>query len=115
MYAFEYHRPRTLSGAVADLAKADAKALAGGMTLLPTMKQRLASPSALVDLKSVPELAGIAREGDAIVIGAMSRHADVARDKCRPGGDPGARQTRQRHRRPARPQHGNDRRFDRQQ
>jgi aerobic carbon-monoxide dehydrogenase medium subunit len=79
MYAFEYHRPRTLAGAVADLAKADAKALAGGMTLLPTMKQRLASPSALVDLKSVPELAGIAREGDAIVIGAMSRHADVAR------------------------------------
>jgi aerobic carbon-monoxide dehydrogenase medium subunit len=80
MYAFEYHRPRTLAGAVADLAKADAKALAGGMTLLPTMKQRLASPSALVDLKTVPELAGIAREGDVIVIGAMSRHADVARD-----------------------------------
>jgi aerobic carbon-monoxide dehydrogenase medium subunit len=79
MYAFEYHRPRTVAGAVADLAKADAKALAGGMTLLPTMKQRLASPSALVDLKSVPELTGIAREGDAIVIGAMSRHADVAR------------------------------------
>jgi aerobic carbon-monoxide dehydrogenase medium subunit len=79
MYAFEYHRPRTLSGAVADLAKADAKALAGGMTLLPTMKQRLASPSALVDLKTVPELAGIAREGDALVVGAMSRHADVAR------------------------------------
>ena len=58
MYAFEYHRPHTLSGALADLAKADAKALAGGMTLLPTMKQRLASPAALIDLKSVPELAG---------------------------------------------------------
>jgi carbon-monoxide dehydrogenase medium subunit len=79
MYAFEYHRPRTLSGAVADLAKTDAKALAGGMTLLPTMKQRLASPAALVDLKSVPELAGIAREGDNLLLGAMSRHADVAR------------------------------------
>ena len=79
MYAFEYHRPRTLSGAVADLTKTDAKALAGGMTLLPTMKQRLASPAALVDLKSVPELTGIAREGDNLVIGAMSRHADVAR------------------------------------
>ena len=64
MYAFEYHHPRTLSGAVADLAKPDAKALAGGMTLLPTMKQRLASPAALIDLKSVPELTGIAREGD---------------------------------------------------
>ncbi len=79
MYAFEYHRPHTLSGALADLAKTDAKALAGGMTLLPTMKQRLASPSALVDLKSLPELTGMAREGDALVIGAMSRHADVAR------------------------------------
>src|ERR1700734_2289345 len=78
MYAFEYHRPHTLSGALADLAKADAKALAGGMTLLPTMKQRLASPAALIDLKSVPELTGVAREGDNLVIGAMSRHADVA-------------------------------------
>ena len=79
MYAFEYHRPATLSGVVADLAKADAKALAGGMTLLPTMKQRLASPAALIDLKNVPELAGIGREGDHLLIGAMSRHADVAR------------------------------------
>src|SRR6516225_11443415 len=79
MYAFEYHRPHTLSGALADLAKKDAKALAGGMTLLPTMKQRLASPSALIELKDVPELSGLAREGDALVIGAMTRHAEVAR------------------------------------
>jgi aerobic carbon-monoxide dehydrogenase medium subunit len=79
MYAFEYHRPQSLSGAVADLAKTDAKALAGGMTLLPTMKQRLASPAALIDLKSVPDLAGIVREGDNLMIGAMTRHADVAR------------------------------------
>ncbi len=54
MYAFEYHRPQTLAGALADLEKEDAKALAGGMTLLPTMKQRLASPSAIVELKNVP-------------------------------------------------------------
>ena len=79
MYAFEYHRPESLSGAVADLANPDAKALAGGMILLPTMKQRLASPAALIDLKSVHELAGIAREGDNLAIGAMTRHADVAR------------------------------------
>ena len=79
MYTFEYHRPESLSGAVADLANPDAKALAGGMTLLPTMKQRLASPAALIDLKSVHELAGIAREGDNLAIGAMTRHADVAR------------------------------------
>jgi carbon-monoxide dehydrogenase medium subunit len=78
MYAFEYHRPQSLAGAAADLVNPDAKALAGGMTLLPTMKQRLASPAALIDLKSVQELAGIAREGDNLVIGAMTRHADVA-------------------------------------
>ena len=81
MYAFDYHRPATLSAAVADLANPEAKVLAGGMTLLPTMKQRLASPAALIDLKSVPELAGIAREGDNLVIGAMARHAEVARSK----------------------------------
>ena len=79
MYAFEYHRPQSLSGALADLANPDAKPLAGGMTLLPTMKQRLASPSALVDLKNVPELTGISRDGDNLLIGAMTRHADVAR------------------------------------
>ena len=79
MYAFEYHRPQSLSGAVADLANPDVKALAGGMTLLPTMKQRLASPAALIDLQSVPDLANIVREGDNLLIGAMARHADVAR------------------------------------
>ncbi|HZZ61587.1 MAG TPA: xanthine dehydrogenase family protein subunit M [Roseiarcus sp.] len=79
MYAFEYHRPNTLSGALADLEKADAKALAGGMTLIPTMKQRLANPSIIIDLKSVPELSGLSREGDNLVIGAMTRHAEVAR------------------------------------
>jgi carbon-monoxide dehydrogenase medium subunit len=78
MYAFEYHRPHTLSGALADLEKADAKALAGGMTLLPTMKQRLAAPSAVVELKDLPELSGISRSGDNLVIGAMTRHVEVA-------------------------------------
>jgi aerobic carbon-monoxide dehydrogenase medium subunit len=79
MYAFEYHRPQSLADAAAGLAKSDAKVLAGGMTLLPTMKQRLASPTALIDLKNVKELAGISRDGDNLVIGAMTRHADVAR------------------------------------
>ena len=78
MYAFDYSRPNQISGAVADLAKDDAKALAGGMTLIPTMKQRLASPTALIDLGGLSELSGIRREGDAIVIGAMTRHVDVA-------------------------------------
>jgi carbon-monoxide dehydrogenase medium subunit len=79
MYAFEYHRPNTLSGALADLEKADAKALAGGMTLIPTMKQRLAAPSLVIDLKAVPELSGLSRDGDNLVIGAMTCHAEVAR------------------------------------
>ncbi len=79
MYAFEYHRPHTLSGALADLEKQDAKALAGGMTLLPTMKQRLAAPSALIELKDVPELSGLSREGETLVVGAMTRHVEVAR------------------------------------
>ncbi len=79
MYAFEYHRPHTLSGALADLEKADAKALAGGMTLLPTMKQRLAQPSALIELKDVAELTGITRDGNTLSIGAMTRHAEVNR------------------------------------
>jgi aerobic carbon-monoxide dehydrogenase medium subunit len=79
MFAFEYLRPTSLSGALVDLEKPDAKALAGGMTLLPTMKQRLANPSAVVELKSVPELSGVSRDGDNLVIGATTRHVEVAR------------------------------------
>ena len=88
MYAFEYHRPDSLSAAVADLANPEAKALAGGMTLLPTMKQRLASPATIVDLNRIPGLAGVSREGDNLVIGAMTRHADVARDAVVQGAIP---------------------------
>src|ERR1700736_1256950 len=78
MYAFTYHQPAKLSDAVAPLAAEDYKALAGGQTLLPTMKQRLAAPASLVDLGKAGELAGVSREGDQIVIGAMTRHGDVA-------------------------------------
>jgi carbon-monoxide dehydrogenase medium subunit len=77
MYAFTYHRPTSLSDAAAQLAEENAKLLAGGQTLLATMKQRLASPSALVDLGKVAGLSGVSREGDAIVIGAMTTHAEV--------------------------------------
>jgi aerobic carbon-monoxide dehydrogenase medium subunit len=78
MYAFDYRHPASVPAAVADLASEDAKLLAGGQTLLPTMKQRLASPGVIVDLAHVAGLTGIRREGDAIIIGAMNRHADVA-------------------------------------
>ena len=79
MYAFNYHRPDTLDAAAAALAGAeDGRLLAGGQTLIPTLKQRLASPSDVVDLGSVPGLDGVSREGDAIVVGAMTRHSAVA-------------------------------------
>ena len=79
MYAFNYHRPATLRQAAGLMARQeDAKLLAGGHTLLPTMKQRLASPANLIDLSAVPELRGIARKGRTLVIGAMTPHAEVA-------------------------------------
>ena len=77
MHAFEYAAPASVADAVAALND-DAKLLAGGQTLLPTMKQRLAAPATLIDLRKVAGLSGIKREGDSIVIGAMTRHAEVA-------------------------------------
>ena len=57
MYAFEYHRPKTVTEAVSLLQGAsDGKLLAGGHTLIPTLKQRLASPSDLIDLGAIAEL-----------------------------------------------------------
>jgi len=79
MYEFNYHRPASLDEARKILAAHDeARVLAGGMTLLPTMKLRLARPSDLVDLSGIDALGGIKDAGDAVVIGAMTRHADVA-------------------------------------
>ena len=64
MYAFSYHNPKTVRQAATLLAKnADGKVLAGGQTLLPTMKQRLASPSALIDLGHAEGLSGECRQG----------------------------------------------------
>jgi carbon-monoxide dehydrogenase medium subunit len=78
MYAFEYHRPQSLAEAASLLASADAKLLAGGHTLLPTMKQRLASPKRIVDLARVAELRGVTKSGNGIAIGAMTTHDEVA-------------------------------------
>ena len=79
MYEFNYHRPASIDDARKLLASNDeAKIVAGGMTLLPTMKMRLANPSDLVDLSSIDGLAGIQDTGDAIEIGAMTTHAAVA-------------------------------------
>lgn len=79
MFAFAYHRPRSLADAVGLLgAHEEAKPLAGGQTLIATLKQRLAAPGDLVDLAAVPELRAIALEDGRLVVGAMARHADVA-------------------------------------
>ena len=79
MYNFTYHRPTTVRQAANLLAKnEEAKLLAGGHSLIPVMKQRLAGPTALIDLSLVEGLAGIEVKGRSIVIGAMTRHADVA-------------------------------------
>jgi aerobic carbon-monoxide dehydrogenase medium subunit len=79
MYDFSYHRPSSVRQAVNLLSKIqDAKLLAGGQTLIPTMKQRLASPANLIDLSLVEELVGIELKGRSLDIGAMTRHADVA-------------------------------------
>ncbi len=78
MYAFTFRRPETLRQAANLLSKnGDAKPLAGGHTLLPTMKLRLASPPELIDLSRIEGLEGIELTGRALTIGAMARHADV--------------------------------------
>lgn len=79
MYNFTFHRPATVRQAANLLAKnPEAKILAGGHSLVPVMKQRLAQPSALIDLSKVEGLAGVELKGRSLVIGAMTRHADVA-------------------------------------
>ena len=78
MYAFELTRAKTVADAAAALAKSGGKALAGGQSLIGAMKLRLAQPGTLVDLSGVAEMKGIRKEGDAIVIGAMTRHSEVA-------------------------------------
>ncbi len=82
MYEFSYHRPSSLDEVRRLLQEHDeAKILAGGMTLLPTMKLRLAQPSHLVDLTGIESLQRIDDEKSAVVIGAMVRHAAVAESK----------------------------------
>lgn len=78
MYDFAYHKPSTVADAVKLLADPDAKAVSGGHTLIPALKHRLNKPSALVDLSGIAELKGIRRAGNAIVIGALTRHVEVA-------------------------------------
>jgi carbon-monoxide dehydrogenase medium subunit len=79
MQSFGYHDPATLARATGTAKdKPDGKYLAGGQSLLATMKLGLATPTDLIDLAHVPDLRGIKVEGNAVTIGAMARHAEVA-------------------------------------
>jgi len=80
--AFDYVAPTTVDDAVRALSEAgeDAKVIAGGQSLLPVLRMRLAAPSKLIDLGRIPELRGVREDGDTLVIGAMTTHYEVRRD-----------------------------------
>ena len=78
MYAIEYQRAKSVADAAAALARSGGKALAGGQSLVGAMKLRLANPGTVVDLSGIAELKGIKKEGEALVIGALTTHAEVA-------------------------------------
>ncbi|MFI9600387.1 FAD binding domain-containing protein [Streptomyces sp. NPDC052043] len=80
--AFDYARPTSLDEAVRTLADAgeDAKVLAGGQSLLPLLRLRLAFPELVVDIGRIPGLRGVREDGDTLVIGALTTHHDVVRD-----------------------------------
>ena len=89
MYSLKYCKPETISEAVSELKNThDASFLAGGHTLIPTLKQRLANPSLLIDLSRCG-LSGISKVSNAIKIGAMTCHADVANHKDVAAANPG--------------------------
>ncbi len=80
--AFAYARPTTVEEALQAVAEGgeDVKIMAGGQSLIPVMRLRLAAPETVVDLGKVAELRGVREDGDAIVIGAMTTHAQVVAD-----------------------------------
>jgi carbon-monoxide dehydrogenase medium subunit len=80
--SFEYARPTTVDEALQAIADGgdDVKIMAGGQSLIPVMRLRLAAPETVVDLSRVTELRGVRDDGDAIVIGAMATHHDVMTD-----------------------------------
>ena len=78
MYAVEYAQPKTLADAASMLASTGGRALAGGQSLIAAMKLRLSQPGTLVDLSAIADLQGIRKDGERLVIGAMTRHAEIA-------------------------------------
>ncbi|QIE45009.1 xanthine dehydrogenase family protein subunit M [Pseudohalocynthiibacter aestuariivivens] len=79
MYPLKYHKPNSIDDAVAALSSGEeAMVLAGGQTLLATMKQHLAAPSDLVDIRGIDGMVGVRTDGDTLIIGAATTHAEVA-------------------------------------
>ena len=78
MYDFEFERPTSLAGAVSALGEEDAQAIAGGQTLIPTLKNRLASPSKLVSLTAISELQGVVAGDGVVCVKGATTHAAVA-------------------------------------
>ena len=77
MYDTKFHKASSADEAVRFLEMTeDGKLLAGGQTLIPTMKQRLAAPSDLIDLSGIADMKGVHVEGSKVIIGAMTTHAD---------------------------------------
>jgi len=85
--AFEYERATTVEGAVASLQRlgSDARVIAGGHSLLPMMKLRLANPEHLIDINGLTELSFIRQEGAEIRIGALTRHVDLLKSELLAG------------------------------
>ncbi|CDX12400.1 Carbon monoxide dehydrogenase chain C [Mesorhizobium sp. ORS 3324] len=81
MYSVNYHRAASVADAAKLLKGGDAKLLSGGMTLIPAMKTRLASPSDLVDVSRLKELQGVKVSGKTVTIGAATTHYDVSTDE----------------------------------
>jgi carbon-monoxide dehydrogenase medium subunit len=78
VYEFDYRQAKSVAEAVGLLGQTGGRPLAGGQSLVAAMKLRLAQPGTLVDLSAIPDLKGVRKEGDRLVIGAMTRHAEVA-------------------------------------
>ena len=80
MYDFNFVKPASVADAVAALGADGAQPLSGGQTLIPSMKARLNAPGVLVSLTGIPDMQGVCRDGDTLVIGAATPHAVVARE-----------------------------------
>jgi carbon-monoxide dehydrogenase medium subunit len=89
MYDFLYHRPKSLGEAARLLGtSSEGVLLAGGMTLIPVLKQRLASPSDVIDLGGIADLEGVSRDAATLLLGASAKHATVASDAAVRGSIP---------------------------